>query len=468
MQVRNQPKGKSGFDMDIVIKNATIVTAEDFIVADLTIDRGRIHGIHSRYLGRAKREIDATGRLVMPGMIDVHTHMELKGYGTVSCDDFYSGTVAAAFGGVTTIIDFTCQKRGSTVMESIEERLEAARGKAVIDYALHAGITSFDEKVKMEIPVLARFGVPTFKVFTIYPDMMLDDASILELLETAADHACMCTFHCENASLVAGLTNRAVEIHGTGACSHALSRPDFCEAEAVARVASLAKASSAMAYIVHLSSAAGLEVVRRAQADGTAIWCETCPQYLTLTKSMLERKDGHRFLCSPPLRTDDDRAALWEGLSDGTISTVATDHCPFRSDQKDSFAKDFRKVPMGLPGVETMLPIVFTEGIGNGYMDACDVVSLISTMPAKIFGLYPQKGNLFPGADADVIIVDMEKRVKLAWNMLHTNCDYNPYDGLEVTGFPDVVISRGQVIVEKGRFLGKKGRGLFVRREIRI
>ncbi|PKK89217.1 MAG: dihydropyrimidinase [Candidatus Wallbacteria bacterium HGW-Wallbacteria-1] len=451
---------------DLCIKNCTLVTPEEMHSCDITVEKGMVSGLHRMYTGHAATEIDAQGDLVMPGMIDAHTHMELSGYGTVSCDDFHAGTAAAIHGGVTTIIDFTCQTRGKSVMDSVRERMALAQSKVLIDYSLHAGVTEFTDAVQEEIPEVVGFGIPSFKIFTIYPAMMMTDGEILSMLEAATVNNAMCMFHCENSSVVDELTRRLVSRGHLGAYAHPQSRPDFCEAEAVSRIATLAGAVGASAYIVHLSSAAGLAAVRKAQCDGVNLLCETCPQYLVLDDTIFNREDGHRYLCSPPMRTREDSVRLWEGLSEGSISVVATDHCPFTSAQKDPFANDFRTVPMGLPGIETLLPLVFTEGIGGGYLDACEVVSMLSTMPARIFGLYPRKGHLNPGADADIIIVDHSKTRVISHENLHMGADYSPYAGKELTGFPRVVISRGEVVMKDGVILGKPGRGKFIRRKL--
>lgn len=450
--------------MDLILRNANILMPDDIIEGDISIKDGLIQGIHSSSPCNAKKEIDLKGKLVMPGAIDAHTHFELSGYNTVSSDDFFNGTSAAAYGGVTSIVDFTCQTRGHSLTESLDTRLALAK-KAVIDYSFHIGVTEFNDRVRLELPKMIEKGCTSYKLFTIYEQMMLSDSEIFGMLTASAEHGLLCSFHCENHDLTESNKKKFAENNTLSAPYHAYSRPDFHEAEAVGRVIHLAQAADSSIYIVHLSSGAGLEKIRTGQLRGVNVMAETCPQYLFLDDSIYEQKDGYQYLCSPPVRKKGDQLALFEGIKDGVISVVATDHCPFKRAQKEPFKDDFRNVPMGLPGVETLLPLLVTKSLEcPDILDICDVARLVSTAPAKIFGMYPQKGCLYPGSDADLVVIDTDRSAKISAESLHMNIDLSPYEGMNLSGFPEIVISRGEVIVENYTLKAKKGRGRYIHR----
>jgi dihydropyrimidinase len=343
--------------------------------------------------------------------------------------------------------------------------MKLAQNKAVTDYSFHVGVTEFNSLVSKELSSIISKGITSFKLFTIYEHMMLSDSEIYGMLQAAAEKGLLCSFHCENSDLTENMKARFKKQNTLSAPYHAFSRPDFHEAEAVGRVIDLARATDSSIYIVHLSSAAGLEKVTAGQMLGVNVMAETCPQYLFLDDTLYSDDLGYQFLCSPPLRKPKDQQALFTGIKEGTISVVATDHCPFKKSQKEPFKDSFIDVPMGLPGVETLVPLMITKSLESpDILDICDVSRLTSTAPAKIFGMYPEKGCLYPGSDADIIVIDLEKTSKISASSLHMNIDLSPYEGRSLTGFPEMVISRGEIVLENYTLKAKKGRGQFIKR----
>jgi dihydropyrimidinase len=453
--------------VELVISNATVLDDNGAYQASIGIDKGRIAAIAlpGSQL-EARQEIDASGSLVMPGVIDVHVHMELPVTGTVSSDDFASGTRAAAFGGVTTIIDFATQAKGQTLMQSIRARRALADPEVSVDYSLHCAITDWTPKIRREMERVAAYGVTSFKLFMAYDERgwMADDGMLYECFEEAASLGAVVGVHAENPLLIRTFTRRALASGKRGAWLHSLSRPNLSESEAVQRAIHLASQSDARAHIFHMTTKEACQIVEEWQSHGYPVTAETCPQFLTLTNQIYRRRNGHLYATCPPVRTEEDLESLWEGLEKGTVHVVSTDHCAFTREQKDAWRGDFRRMRFGLPGVETLLPIVFTDGYMSRRISAVTMVEVLCSNPAKIFGLYPRKGTIRLGSDADLLIIDPASTRKVTPQRLHMNCDYSPYQGRSLRGFPSVTILRGEVIQADGRFLGTPGGGVFLKR----
>jgi dihydropyrimidinase len=453
-----------------LIRNGTVITAEGVSRAEVLVDGARIDSIGEGLRVEADRVIDATGQYVMPGGVDVHTHLDMPLGDIVSADDFESGTMAAACGGTTTIVDFAAQGAGESLAQALDAWMRRADGKAVIDYGFHMSITDLTPEVEREMDALVAGGVPSFKVFMAYPGrMMLDDGSIFRAMARTRDNGGLVLVHAENGPVIDVLVRRALAEGRTGARYHALTRPPGTEAEATSRAIALAELAGAPVYIVHLSSAAAFEPVRSARAAGRAVFAETCPQYLLLSEECYDAPgfDAARYVMSPPLRPRAGQERLWRGLADGDLQVVATDHCPFTLAQKARGRDDFTRIPNGAPGIETRLSLVYDAGVRSGRLSLERFVDVVATSPARLFGLYPAKGTLAPGADADVLVFDPHRRMTLSAKTLHMRVDYSPYEGREVEGAPVSVLSRGEVIVEDGQFVGRRGRGRFLRRSAR-
>ncbi len=456
--------------MSILIKNGTIVTATDQYVGDVFIEGEKITTIGSALTMPADRVIDAKGKYVLPGGIDVHTHMDMPFGGTTSADDFESGTIAAAFGGTTTIVDFAIQYRGETLHHAYETWMKKAEGKAAIDYGFHMIITELTDQVEEEMDAMVRQGVSSFKLFMAYPGVfMLDDASIFRaMLRTGQNGGTIC-MHAENGGVIDVLVKRALAEGKTAPKYHALTRPARAEGEATHRAIALAEMADVPVYIVHLSSAEALEQVVEARDRGLPAFAETCPQYLFLSEDNYDEPDfgGSKYVMSPPLRTKETQDRLWRGLAFNDLQAIATDHCPFCMKDKRLGDGDFSKIPNGAPGVETRMSLVYDGGVRTGRISLNRFVELTSTSPAKIFGMFPKKGTIAPGSDADIVIFDPEKTTTLSAKTHHMRVDYNPYEGRQVTGVTDTVLSRGKVIIDAGKFTGKAGAGAFLKRSPR-
>src|SRR5215831_8124797 len=460
--------------MSLLIKNGTVVTATDLYKGDVLIEGEKITALGTsldQAAQKVDRVVDATFKYVLPGGIDVHTHMDMPFGGATSADDFETGTRAAAFGGTTTIVDFAIQYRGQTLHTAWETWAKKAEGKAVIDYGFHMIITELTDQVEQEMDALVRQGVTSFKLFMAYPGVfMLDDASIFRaLLRTGRNGGTIC-MHAENGGVIDVLVQKALAEGKTAPRYHALTRPARAEAEATHRAIALAEMADVPIYIVHLSAAEALEMVTEARDRGLPAHAETCPQYLFLSYDNYEEPgfNGAKYVMSPPLRDRAKQDRLWRGLAYNDLQVISTDHCPFcMKEQKELGANDFSKIPNGAPGVETRMSLVYDGGVRTGKISLNRFVELTSTAPAKIFGLFPRKGTIAPGSDADIVIFDADKTVRLSVNTLHMKVDYNPYEGREVTGVTDTVISRGKVVIDAGRFTGKAGAGAFLKRAIR-
>src|SRR5687768_17128556 len=458
--------------MSLLIKNGTVITASDLYRGDILIERDVVTAVGTSLQMPADRTIEASWRYVSPGGIDCHTQLDMPFGGTTSADDFESGTIAAAFGGTTSIVDFAIQYRGQTLHQAWEAWLKKADGKAVIDYGFHMIVTELNDQVEQEMDALVGQGVTSFKLFMAYPGVfMLDDASIFRaLLRTGKNGGTIC-MHAENGGVIDVLVKKALAEGKTAPKYHALTRPARAEAEATHRAIALAEMADVPVYIVHLSAAEALQMVTEARDRGLPAFAETCPQYLFLSYENYEEPgfNGAQYVMSPPLRAQATQEELWRGLAFNDLQAISTDHCPFcMKEQKELGKGDFSKIPNGAPGIETRMSLVYDGGVKSGRISLNRFVELTSTSPAKIFGLFPRKGTIAPGSDADIVIFDPAKRWKISQKTMHMKVDYNPYEGREVTGATETVLSRGRVIIDKGKFTGKAGAGSFLRRAQRM
>ena len=445
--------------MRVLVRNGTVVTAEGSAVADVLVDGETIAAVAPAIQAAADRTYDAAGRYVIPGGGDVHTHLDMPYGDAVSADDFASGTVAAAMGGTTTIVDFAVQDRGGTLHAAVETWQAKAKGRAAIDYGFHVIVTDVTPAVLREMDELVAEGITTFKLFMAYPGrLMVDDAAIFRALLATAKNGGMVMMHAENGGVIEVLQERALAAGRTEPMQHALTRPALAEAEAAHRAIALAEMAGAPMYIVHVSAAETADEIAAARARGLPVYGETCPQYLFLTDAAY-REDGARFIMSPPLRDRRAQERLWRALLDGELQTVATDHCPFTLTEKHRH-EAFTKVPGGAPGIETRMGLLFDAR----RLPLERFVAVTATEPARLFGLYPKKGAIAPGSDADLVIWDPERPQTISAATHHMRVDYNPYEGRVVKGAPEVVLLRGCPIVERGAFTGEAGTGRFLPR----
>jgi dihydropyrimidinase len=454
---------------DTIIRNGTVVTAADTYIADVAITNGKISAIGANLpTDNAAKILDASGKLVLPGGIDVHTHLDMPFGGTTSADDFETGTRAAAFGGTTTLIDFAIQYKGQQLRQAFDTWMNKAAGKAVCDYAFHCIVTDVSGGQLSEMNDLVHEGVTSFKLFMAYPGVfMLDDGSIFRALQNTAKNGAMVCMHAENGSAIDVIVQQALAEGKKAPKYHALTRPTTAEAEAVGRAVALAEMAGAPIYIVHLSCNDALEKVREARDRGLPVYAETCPQYLYLSLENMDAPgfEGAKYVFTPPLREKWNQEKLWDGLKRDHLQVVSTDHCPFCfKEQKEMGKDDFTKIPNGGPGVEHRMSLIYSGGVAGGRFSVNRFVELVSTTPAKLFGLYPRKGTIAIGSDADLVIFDPRRKHTISATTHHMRVDYSMFEGIEVTGMPDVVLSRGRVVVENDKFLGKAGQGEFLRR----
>lgn len=457
--------------MKILVKNGTIVAEDASYLADILIEEEKIVCIGENLEAENAQVIDAGGKYVLPGAVDVHTHMDLDVGIARAVDDFYDGTVAAVCGGTTSIVDHMAfGPAGIPLHYQADVYKKLAEGKAVIDYGLHGVAQHVDQAILDELETMAADGIPSVKAYLTY-GFKLNDADVLQILTKMKEINGITAFHCENHDVVEFLRKKYKEEGKTAPIYHAKSRPNLVEAEAVERVLKLAHmAGDAPVYIVHLSCKESLEAVREARRKGQKnILVETCPQYLVLTEECYEREDGLKYIMSPPLRTKEDCEALWEGLADGSIQVVATDHCPFNYGIEKQMGKDdFTACPNGAPGVEERLMLMYSEGVCKGRITINQLVKLLCTNPCKIYGLAPKKGMIQPGADADLVLIDPDASTKIEQSNMHGAGDYTTYEGFEIQGDISLVMQRGNIIVKDHQFVGEKGAGKFLHRKTYI
>lgn len=450
------------------IANGTVVTATDAFAADVVIDGELISAVGTALDGPVDRVVDASGCYVLPGGVDPHTHLDLPvGHGVVSSDDFETGTIAAACGGTTTVIDFATQVRGGGLREALDTWRRKADGRAVVDYGLHMIVADWNPEVAREMDALVGAGVPSFKLFTAYPDrLMLDDGAIFEVMQRCRRNGGLVLVHAENGPVIDVLVRQALAAGHTAPRYHAATRPAELEAEAVHRVCVLARLAMAPLYVVHVSSDIAAAEIAAARTQGQHLIGETCPQYLCLDDSAYgtDGFEGARVVMSPPLRPRHMQAGLWTALADGTLETVGTDHCPFVLADKARGREDFSKIPNGAPGVECRLVLLHDAGVRQGRLSLTRWVDVVSTAPAKVFGLYPKKGAVAPGSDADLVVFDPSATQVLSARTHHMRVDYSPYEGRQVQGRVRTVFARGELIVEDGAFQGRLGCGRYFER----
>jgi dihydropyrimidinase len=465
--------------MPTLIKSGTIITASETFEADILIDGEKIVSIGHDIGMTGAQVVDAARKLVIPGGIDPHTHLDLPMFDTVSSDDHYTGHKAAAFGGTTTVMDFVPQGDGS-LQEAIDEWHVKADPKAAIDFGFHMNITRLDDQVETEIPQLPDLGITTLKVFMAYNGRLrLQDGEIYRVLDIARRNGMLTMLHAENGDVIELLVAEALAAGHNSPEWHARTRPGWGGVEAVLRGAALAEQAGASLYVVHVNQTGEADQLRYARSNGINVMGETCPPYLFFTEDHLRQPDGAKWICSPPMRTKEDNVGLWNALSDGTLQTIGTDHCPFFFDGtktiqyegkpvaipgKELGKDDFTKIPNGLPGVGDRLPILWTYGVRAGHITPNQFVALTSTNVAKIFGLYPRKGALLPGSDADIVVWDPELRLTYGQAVSHHRTDYNLYENWELVGYPERVFLRGELIVDRDSWFGNRGGGRFLQR----
>ena len=456
--------------MSVLIKGGRIVTAADDYLGDVFVENGTVALIGESLDVTADRVIDATGKYVIPGAIDPHTHIEMFFGGTITCDDFTSGTVAAAFGGTTTLIDFCMQAPGDTFAQALEKYQEKIeRCKPVIDVGFHIGVTDLHTGGTLEdLARLPEEGVTSYKLFMAYKGaVMVDDDTLFRTMLTAAETGALVMVHAENGDAIDVIVNKAVAEGKTEPIWHARTRPMETEAEATNRAIQLARVAGSPLYVVHVSCQPAVEPIQLAREKGWDVWGETCTQYLFIDESALEKPgfEGAKYIYTPPPRPKAEQEHLWKAIASDVLSVVSTDHCPFNwPEQKGINGQEFQKVPNGGPGIENRLHMLYHFGVRGGRISMNRLVELTSTNVAKLFGLYPRKGTIAPGSDADIVVWDPDKKLTISARTHHSNVNYNLFEGTEVQGAPEVVLVRGQVIVEGDELVAKPGAGQFVKR----
>lgn len=454
--------------MDTLFTNGTIVTASDMYRADVLVEGEQIAAIGRDLRRDGARIVDATGRYLLPGGVDNHTHLDMPFGGTTSSDDFYTGHVAAAFGGTTTHVDFVIQSKGGSLREAVEVWHAKAKGRAVIDYGFHLAITDLTPEVMDEIPRLPDWGVTSAKVFMAYKGaLQVDDTTLFRVLKRTGPAGILLMVHAENGDAIDLLIHEAVAAGNLSPKYHALTRPPELEAEATGRAIALAAVAGAPLYVVHLTCDLALQQVRAAQARGNRVWAETCVQYFLFTIDDLARPgfEGAKYVCSPPFRTARDQEALWGGVRDGSLAVVSTDHCPFNFATQKSLGRDnFAKIPNGIPAIEDRLKVFHEIGVRGGRISLNRFVELVATNPAKLFGLYPRKGTIAVGSDADLVLFNPALEQTISARAHHMRVDYNLFEGMRVRGVPEAVWIRGRQIIDEDRFVGAQGTGQYLHR----
>jgi dihydropyrimidinase len=466
--------------MKTLIKGGTLVTAADTVTADVLVEGEQIVLIGQQLSGVDAEVVDASGKFILPGGVDVHTHLQLPMMGTCSSDDFYTGHKAAAFGGTTSHIDFGIQSKGESLHEALDSWHAKSHDKAVIDYGFHMTITDPTDAALNEIPSLAAEGVTTIKILMAYKGrLMVDDTGLFKSILKCAEAGMFVMVHAENGDAIDVLINEAVAMGRLTPVHHALTRPAWCETEATLRAISLAAIAGAPLYVVHMTCQGAVEQLTYGRQHGLKVMGETCPQYLFFTVDNLRQPDGAKWVFSPPVRTKADNDFLWQALANGQLQTVGTDHCPFPFNGQQPFvyngelyqqagkelgANDFTKIPNGAPGIQDRMPLLWHFGVNSGRLTPNRLVELCCTNPAKIFGMYPRKGTLAVGSDADLVIWDPKIKKTMGVATSYQRTDYNLYEGLEVQGWPDKVYSRGRLLIDGERWFGEAGSGRYLRR----
>lgn len=445
--------------MAILIEGGVVVTPRGSMQVDVRVEGGKIVQVGMKLPFEGAQRIDAAGCFVFPGFIDAHTHFEMDNGTMMTADDFESGTRGAIAGGTTTIVDFATQEKGGTLKQALEAWHKKADGHSSCDYAFHMAITDWNERTEKELAEMVRAGVTSFKLYMAYDNLRVTDAQLYEVLcRVRAMHGIV-GVHCENGDLVNVLTADLKRLGELGTAAHPLSRPDYVEAEAVGRYLAIAKAANAPVNIVHLSTRKGLDAARNARAEGQQVYIETCPQYLTLNEKLYALPDfeGAKYVCSPPLRAQQDSESLWNAISGGEIDTVSTDHCSFNlKGQKEQGREDFSKIPNGMPGVEHRPAVMFAYGVKKERITKEQMAALLSENTARLFGMYPQKGVIAPGSDADIVVWDPEWQGSIMAKAMHMNVDYTPYEGMNIIGRAKHVLLRGQEVVRGGEMIAEK------------
>jgi dihydropyrimidinase len=458
--------------MSVLIKNGLIVSSTGRYKADVFADGDKIKAVGTDLNVAADEVVDAAGKYVLPGAIDPHTHISMPFMGTHAQDDYHTGTIAAACGGVTCLVDFDLQQKGESLIEAIEREKSWADGKAAVDYALHLAVMDPRPEIIDEVKkAILDYGTPSFKIFMVY-DFRVDDATMIKLLEETKKYGGLVQVHAENFYIIQHMNEVLTQQGKLAPYYHAVSRPNIAEEEAVGRAAKMVELTGSRIYIVHLSSKQGLVKVKEARDRGVDVYAETCPQYLLLDEERYKEPDfaGAKYVMSPPLRSAESQAALWQGLRRGDLQVVATDHCPFDfKGKKDMFGKDdYKKIPNGAPGIETLLMLLHSEGVVKGRISLEKMVDILSTGTARMFGL-KDKGAIVPGKDADIVVFDPNVKFTITQNKLHMNVDYTPYEGMQILGMPSLVYSRGLKVAQwngqQMEFVGQVGRGRFIKRE---
>jgi len=453
--------------MDLIIKNGTIVTPSETYVADIAVQDGKIVAIGTGFSEEGARVVDANGKMVLPGAIDAHTHLAMPFGGTVSADSYLAGTRAAACGGVTTVFDYPMQRKGSGIIETVQARKDICDPEACVDYAFHCCITDLNGGAVLdEFQAAVDFGVTSFKCFLVYKKegMMVDDGTLVKIMLKAKETGAITNIHAENPDLIDLNIEKFLKEGKTSPWYHYLSRPEYVEAEAEAdkRAVHWAKSVKAPLYLVHMADKEGLEAAIAAKMDGEEIYIETCPQYLEFTCDVYKREDGRNFVCSPPMKGQESQDALWKAIRTGAIDTVATDHCPFQSYEKDWGKDDFTKIPNGCAGVENLYPYMLSAA-NTGKLSFNRVVELCSSNPAKIFGC-TQKGSITVGKDADIVIYDPNKDFTISVKNMHSDYDHTIWEGKTLHGYPVQTYLRGNLVYDNGDFVGKPGDGEYIKR----
>ena len=451
-----------------LLKNGTVVSGDMSVREDVLIDGEKIVKVGRNLEAEDAQVVDVNGKLLFPGFIDGHTHFDLEVAGTVTADDFETGTRAAIAGGTTLVIDYASQdKGGHTLKEGLEKWHKKADGKCSCDYSFHMSVVEWNEETEREIQDMINEGITSFKLYMTYPAMIVDDGDLYKIIKKLNEYGCFAGVHCENAGAIDALIAEAKKEGRLGPENHPLVRPDIMEAEAVHRLLVIADAADAPVMVVHLTNRKAFEEVMRARMNGQKVYAETCPQYLLLDDSVYSKPDfeGAKYVCAPPIRKKADQDCLWKALANGEIQTVATDQCSFTMEQKALGKEDFTKIPGGLPGVQTRGTLLYTYGVKTGKITQEQMCRLLSENAAKLYGVYPKKGVIREGSDADIVLMNPDMEVTITKNILHENVDYTPYEGIQVKGWPVMTMVRGQVVVENERLQVPLGFGRYINRK---